>query len=198
MSFDFEQRTVSIVQGSKNGKIKTLPLRADTVVEVQQYLSNKLPGALAFDMPDRTSDMIRRDLEESGVLYVNAIGQYADFHSLRHSCGTWLVFSGAHPNVIKDVLRHSDIRLTMDRYGHLFDDQSRKAVEALPNLTEAVQRTTGTDDKSANDLASCLALSDAKVCTTMHSDAKQGVVTEVQCGQQKKPLTQPKTAFWGT
>jgi len=40
-----------------------LPLRADIGAELQSYMAGKLPGALAFDIPDRTSDMIRRDLE---------------------------------------------------------------------------------------------------------------------------------------
>jgi len=196
-SFDFEQRTVSIVQGSKNGKAKVLPLRADTSGELQAYMATKLPGALAFDMPTRTSDMIRRDLEEAGIPYVNAVGQYADFHSLRHSCGTWLAFSGAHPNVIKDILRHSDIRLTMDRYGHLFDGQSRLAVEALPNLTQAVRKATGTDGDPDSVLASCLALSDAKACTTMHLTAQQGVTAPLPGERQETDLTGSKAAILG-
>ncbi len=75
---------------------------------------------------------------------------------MRHTSGTWLAFAGAHPNVIKDVLRHSDIRLTMDRYGHLFDGESHKAVESLPNLSEAVQHATGTDGEPAEPLGRAL------------------------------------------
>ncbi len=150
-SFDFEHCTVTL-RKSKNGKVKVLPLRADTAKELQTYMANRTPGAPAFDMPQKTSVMLRKDLEAVGIKYENEVGERGDFHALRHTAGTWLAFAGAHPNVVKDILRHSDIRLTMDRYGHLFDSEPRKAVEALPNLSEAVQRATGTEGKPVDAL----------------------------------------------
>ena len=35
---------------------------------------------------------------------------YVNFHTLRHTVGTWLSFSGANSMIIKDVLGHKDIR----------------------------------------------------------------------------------------
>jgi len=164
-SFDFEQCAVSLTKGTKSGKPKVLPLRADTAAELRAYMVNRLPGAPAFDMPTKTATMLREDLEEAGLFYVNDLGQVADFHALRHTSGTWLGFAGTHPNVIKEIMRHSDIRLTMDRYGHLFDGESRKAVESLPNLSEAM-RATGTDDKPTEPLGVKLGVS---ACQTMPS-----------------------------
>ncbi len=112
--------------------------------------------------------MLAKDLEEASIRYVDELEQVADFHALRHTGASWLGFAGVHPNVIKDILRHSDIRLTMDRYGHLFDGESRKAVESLPNLTAAVQQATGTDGKAEGAvLASCLARQPGKSRTVM-------------------------------
>jgi hypothetical protein len=55
-------------------------------------------------------------------------------------------------------MRNSNIRLTMDRYGHLFNSESHEAIEALPDLSEAVQQATRTDGKAEwAVLASCLA-----------------------------------------
>jgi len=50
-SLDFEQRTVSVVQGSKNGKVKVLPLRADTSLELQQYMASKLRSTCPTGLP---------------------------------------------------------------------------------------------------------------------------------------------------
>ena len=42
------------------------------------------------------------------------------FHDLRHTCAALLIAQGAHPKEIQERLGHSTIRLTFDRYGHLF------------------------------------------------------------------------------
>ncbi|MHC4114146.1 MAG: tyrosine-type recombinase/integrase [Planctomycetota bacterium] len=58
-----------------------------------------------------------------------------DFHALRHSTGSLLAASGAHPKVIQSIMRHSDINLTMLRYTHIFKGQESQAVENLPDFT---------------------------------------------------------------
>ena len=42
------------------------------------------------------------------------------FHDLRHMCTALLIAQGAHPKEIQERMGHSTIRLTFDRYGHLF------------------------------------------------------------------------------
>jgi integrase len=63
-------------------------------------------------MPDKTSKMLRADLTEAKIPYV-VDGLYFDFHALRHSTGSLLATSGAHPKVVKAIMRHSDINMTM-------------------------------------------------------------------------------------
>ena len=43
------------------------------------------------------------------------------FHSLRHTCASWLAEAGVDLKVIQEVLRHSNIRQTM-RYAHLIPE----------------------------------------------------------------------------
>ncbi len=43
-------------------------------------------------------------------------GRRADFHSLRHTRATNLARRNIAPRVAMEILRHSDIRLTMNRY----------------------------------------------------------------------------------
>lgn len=55
------------------------------------------------------------------------------FHDLRHTCAAILIAQGAHPKEIQERLGHSTIRLTFDRYGHLFptlDSRLRDGLEA--------------------------------------------------------------------
>jgi integrase len=54
------------------------------------------------------------------------------FHDLRHTCAALLIAQGAHPKEIQERLGHSTIRVTFDRYGHLFpslDERLRQGLE---------------------------------------------------------------------
>ncbi|CAK0759245.1 hypothetical protein CCP3SC15_2490001 [Gammaproteobacteria bacterium] len=51
-------------------------------------------------------------------------------HDLRHTCATWLVQAGVSIRGVAEVLRHSDIRVTM-RYAHLAPENTKAAVARL-------------------------------------------------------------------
>jgi integrase len=73
-----------------------------------------------------------------------------DFHSLRHSTAGLLATSGVRPKTAQDLMRHSDINLTMSRYTHTLRGQAQEAIESLPDLSlhsSQRQKATGTDDK---------------------------------------------------
>jgi integrase len=53
------------------------------------------------------------------------------FHDLRHTCAALLIAQGAHPKEIQEHLGHSTIRLTFDRYGHLFPHLSERLTDGL-------------------------------------------------------------------
>jgi integrase len=120
---------------SKRRREDLLPLRLDTAAELRGFLDGKGPDARAFGMPTgRLAAMLRADLAAAGLPYVDASGRYADFHSLRHACGSLLAAAGTHPKVAQALLRHSDINMTLTRYSHVLADQAAAAVEALPSL----------------------------------------------------------------
>ncbi|HSV26336.1 MAG TPA: tyrosine-type recombinase/integrase, partial [Sedimentisphaerales bacterium] len=56
-------------------------------------------------------------------------------HSFRHTFGTMLAASGVHPKTAQDLMRHSDINLTMSRYTHTLRGQAAAAVASLPNFS---------------------------------------------------------------
>jgi site-specific recombinase XerC len=53
------------------------------------------------------------------------------FHDLRHTCAALLVANGRHLEEVKDYLGHSSIRVTSDRYGHLFPRARAELADAL-------------------------------------------------------------------
>jgi integrase len=52
-------------------------------------------------------------------------------HDLRHTCASPLIAAGAHLGVVREDLGHSSIRVTMDAYGHLYEDVRDEIAERL-------------------------------------------------------------------
>jgi integrase len=53
------------------------------------------------------------------------------FHDLRHTCVTLLLDLGVPPHVVRDIVGHSDIEVTMTIYAHVSLDEKRKALRKL-------------------------------------------------------------------
>jgi hypothetical protein len=96
-------------------------------------------------------------MESDFLASTNHEAQEIDFHALRHTCGAWLALQGEHPNVIKTVMRHSSITLTMDTYGHLLPDQHAKAISGmasiLPKMPSAATGTLGASHQTPTSTA---------------------------------------------
>ena len=177
---DGEHPGITVQAGySKRRRDDLLPLRADTAAELREFLSTKLPGAKAFNMPEKSYDVVekllRPDLADarntwlgdartaeerakreasSFLCYEDSAGRFADFHALRHTTGSWLAAAGVHPKVAQTIMRHSSIELTMNTYSHVLTGQEAAAVAALPSLDAVPARqqakATGTDDATAS------------------------------------------------
>lgn len=68
------------------------------------------------------------------------------FHTLRHTFGSWLAIAGVDVYTIKELMGHSDIKMTM-RYMHLSPQKFTSAVAILDNPTaEEKALPTAADD----------------------------------------------------
>ncbi|MBI5298940.1 MAG: tyrosine-type recombinase/integrase [Deltaproteobacteria bacterium] len=72
---------------------------------------------------------IRFIMRRNGITDVTA-------HGLRKTFCSQLGRSGVHPKVAQRLMGHSDIRLTMDVYTEIGDEDLRNAVNALPSIVE--------------------------------------------------------------
>lgn len=55
-------------------------------------------------------------------------------HDMRHTAATAMIFAGINIKVISATLGHSSIRITLDTYGHLLDEQKRAVADAMDDL----------------------------------------------------------------
>lgn len=68
-----------------------------------------------------------RFLEKNKLPYIN-------FHALRHTSATLLINEGVHAKVIADRLGHSDIKTTMNIYGHVLKKADQAAADKLDSI----------------------------------------------------------------
>jgi integrase len=182
-SFDFDNNAVVVEAAySKHRRRDVLQLRPDTVRELRVFVSGKLPGALVFDMPalNHLADMFKADLQAAGIDYQDAAGRFADFHSLRHTCGTLLAAAGVHPKTAQSIMRHSTIELTMSKYTHTLAGQESDAVAMLPDFRQKQQAiATGTDGKTADkNLARFLPKMGAEVYDSVRDSTESNCIIE--------------------
>lgn len=199
-------------ENTKNKQEARQYIQPDLAADLRQLVATKTPTANVFTMPNEWSvaDMLRADLAaarkqwldevkhdpdarakraESDFLAVtNHQGESLDFHSLRHTCGSWLALQGIQPNVIKTVMRHCSITLTMDTYGHLLPDQHADAVGGMASMmtTKAPLAATGTAGATAVGAAVAMRKDtpdDASGCDAMRHDGDC-----VAQGDERKPL----------
>ncbi len=149
-SFELGENPVVVVKAaySKRRREDRLPLRADTADVLRDAFALKTPEARAFQVPDKTAKMLKADLADAGIAYKTGAG-VLDFHALRHTAGSLLAAAGVHPKTAQQLMRHSDINLTLSRYTHSFRQQETDAVASLPDLAAAPEGQdaimTGTD-----------------------------------------------------
>jgi len=126
---------------AKSGRAATLPLRGDLADDLHKHiarLAGASGGAVSPDAPLFDIDwrnLLRTfnlDLAAAGIAKKDAQGRTVDVHSLRHTFATLLARNGVSPSVAQKLMRHSDIRLTMNLYTHLELADTAGAVAALP------------------------------------------------------------------
>ena len=111
-NFDFNDisPTVTIeATYSKHRRKDTQPLRIDVskLFEHWQYEVNAKSKDKLFTIPKfmKWADMLKIDLEEAGIDYIDDNGKFFDFHSFRHTFITNLVKGGVSPKIAQGLAR---------------------------------------------------------------------------------------------
>jgi integrase len=138
-SFDFKGRppTVKVLAAhSKHRREDTVPLRADLAKKMDNFVRGKAAGEPVFPMPEKTAvvRMFRSDLKAAGIKYRDASDRVADFHSLRVTFASILAQAGVHPKTAQDLMRHSDVNLTMNYYTFTVLSARAEALESMPDF----------------------------------------------------------------
>ncbi|MFO1076667.1 MAG: tyrosine-type recombinase/integrase [Planctomycetota bacterium] len=120
---------------TKNGEDANVPLQAFVVEALKAMRSRRSATQMrndkgpvqetdkVFRVPSKIAEIVRKDAAYAGLIPQRSpTSKRVDFHCLRKSCARILIELNVHPKVIQQTLRHADIRLTMDLYGELGED----------------------------------------------------------------------------
>jgi integrase len=110
-------------------RIPRLP-EAETILN-EQRLAPCGRGELHLPHGDGTEDEPLELLQPDVVPAREAAGLPGlKFHDLRHTFASLMIAARVHPRVLK-LMSHESIQITMDKYGHLFEDAVEHAMELL-------------------------------------------------------------------
>ncbi len=102
---------------SKNRKESTHFLRPELAETLRSFRpATAKPGDFAFRGLVPRVPTFKRDLEAAGIPFEDERGRRVDIHALRTTFGTMLSASGVSPRVAMELMRHSDLKLTMKTY----------------------------------------------------------------------------------
>ena len=122
---------------AKSGRAATLPLRADLADDLRKHITDRDrtgSNTSLFTLGRNFLRTFNLDLAAAGISKRDAQGRTVDVHSLRHTFATLMARNGVSPSVAQKLMRHSDIRLTMNTYTHLGLADTAGAVAALPAI----------------------------------------------------------------
>jgi integrase len=157
---DFLRSRVHIVEASKevDGQVivgETKTGRSRTVV-LPTFLREELLDHLAsFGQPSDPDSLVFKGpqggpLRQHGFrsrVFVPAAKRLdldrVRVHDLRHTAVALAIEAGWHPRKIQEMLGHSSIQVTMDRYGHLFDTLHEGDADRLDELYRMSSARTG-------------------------------------------------------
>jgi integrase len=124
-NIDFKNNTINIKVKDKNkdgGKNLSIPM-IDKLKEILLELPRSSDYVFTYK-GQRIKDIKRSwrtALNDANIPYTN-------FHTLRHTCATWLLKKTGNLKLTQQVLGHADIKTTV-KYAHILDTEKRNALE---------------------------------------------------------------------
>ena len=127
------QVRAATTKNSKDANIELHPIAVEALRNLRSQ-SHGSPATPVFYGIFPKPMAFKADLKKAGIAGETQLGFKVDFHSFRHTFGTLLSISGAPLAVAKNLMRHSDAKLTLDIYTTKAFLPTTAAINALPDF----------------------------------------------------------------
>lgn len=126
---NLQAKNLTIVgETTKTTETRHMPLNAEALATLEAWKKQSHGGGYVF--PSQDGDRLT-DVKTAWIeLLKNAGVKDFRWHDMRHDFASRLVMAGVPLNTVRDLLGHSDIKMTL-RYAHLAPDSKAAAVELL-------------------------------------------------------------------
>ncbi|WP_263377464.1 tyrosine-type recombinase/integrase [Granulicella paludicola] len=152
--FDFKGRTLTITRAYTHGELKEVKTSASGAIlpiegaVVTALLAHQTTSTSEWCFPSpktgtpmRGDTILHKHIKPTALLLgLPKIG----WHSLRHSYKSWQGSTTATPAQLKDMMRHADIKTTMDIYGGTPVNDMRPFVAAIGSHRSQVSKLSDT------------------------------------------------------
>lgn len=140
--------SVTVVQGRglvwgmpKSHQRREVPLPRFLVEQLAPHLETLGPQDLVFPGVRRGSPLraaiFRRGHFDAAAAAIGIPDLHP--HELRHTAASLAIAAGADVKVVQQMLGHASATMTMDTYGHLFDNRLDEVADALDRARQAVE-----------------------------------------------------------
>lgn len=127
---DLENRIITILV-QKNRKKSYIPI-SNTLLKEFKKLYAKKSSKYVFVNPLTNQPYVNIRNTFNKVLKQANITDFT-FHALRHTACTRLLEQGVSIDVVKEIMRHSNIQITLEVYNHINQQRKIEAINALEN-----------------------------------------------------------------
>jgi len=131
----------STTKNKKKVNIPLIPHVADALRKIRPE-SPKGDDSV-FDVPEM--DVYKADLSRAEIPFEDDQKRRLDFHALRKTLGTYLAVIGVPLQVAKEIMRHSDIKLTLGSYT---DAGMLPTGEAMDSLSDYITQSSTSNSTS--------------------------------------------------
>lgn len=126
---DIQKTRIIITEPKSFASVRVIPIPEFVVEAIKPYHSNPNSYLLSGESkryvePRTMQNRFKRYLKDSGI-------EDANFHSLRHTFATRCVEAGFDVKTLSEILGHSSVKITLDKYVHSSMDLKRKNMEKL-------------------------------------------------------------------
>lgn len=126
---DLSRKILTIVGNkAKSGKTRHIPLNEQAADTLEKWQKQNLPGNLVF--PNKEGQVFNNVRKTWVTVLTKAKIHNFRWHDMRHHFASRLVMAGVDLNTVRELLGHSDIKMTL-RYAHLAPEHKAQAVAKL-------------------------------------------------------------------
>ena len=140
-------RGEKIVSPTKTHQVRVVPFPKELSPEISRLIQSKaadsplfqMQGGGILDYNNFMSRVFRPAVARTGIAEIS-------FHTLRHTTASLLISKGAPITAVAGILGHASTQMTLDVYGHLYEDDASKYIDRLGDSLF----NTGTDKERTN------------------------------------------------